>query len=601
MPRIRQVDDVSIVDWGPELSVIGEVRSLVEAGTTRRLLLNMSGCDGLRADHLETLTEAFTVCEDRGCQLGMFGVSDSIQRLIDVMELAGDLPPIVGKAEQEALASLRGGVKAAAENGKQAQQPIIDFDLDPAHAPTARFDPSQVAAQVSSASPASAATASGQTDDDLLGIDWTPLVAAGYEIGGHDAKRIVAMVGPLPPQSATTPPPVSTPSTSRPTAASRRAAVIEDDVIDLGDVAPARVPVGGDRRTFKTDVLPAFDLENVERDLAERAPTRVLGGPPQVDGDDFSPVDTTQGPPAFLRNKTAHPTPPTHSPAVHSHPTPTTPTPAQRPSVDRKSERYGAGRPAAAAAAQAPQPAPRATPPAADQGGAVNPYYASGSLLESGDEQTVMIQPGMIDAAMLASVAMAENPAPLAAPEAPAADGEFEEETVMFQPNALDAALLAEVAAVAGPETGVAAPRVEEPPAPAPPPGIPAAAMAAAPQQDESPDGREVEMRLFVHDHALSTPLHLQVLERLVKANETTFGKNDLHLATGGAVAAVSSVLDQLVQSRLVRRTRSPRVRGGTGFILSASPQARNTLVRLLKAWQSPTSRAKVATWLQTD
>lgn len=606
MPRIRQVDDISIVDWGPELSVIGEIRSLVEAGSTRRLLLNMLACDGLRADHLETLTEAFTVCEDRGCQLGMFGVSDSIQRLIEVMDLAADLPPIVGKAEPEALATLRGGARAAearSDNGKQpaaSHQPIIDFDLDAAHAPTARFDPSQVAASAASSPPPSPATPAAQRDDDLLGIDWTPLVAAGYEIGGHDPKRIVAMVGPLPLQpQAVAPPPVSTPSTARPTAASRRAVVIEDDVIDLGDLAPARVPVS-DRRTFKTDVLPAFDLEGVERDLAERAPTRVLGGPPQVDGDDFSPLDTAQGPPAFLRNQ-AHPTPTTPPPVVHSHPTPTTPlpVPAQRPSADRKSERYGTpSRPAAAA--QAPAPAPRPTPPAGDQ---VNPYYASGSLMESSDEQTVMIQPGMIDAAMLASVAMAENaaPAPVEAAAPPAgADAEFEEETVMFQPNALDAALLAEVAAVAGPETGVPAPRVEEPPAPTPPPGIPQAAMTAPPQ-DDSPDGREVEMRLFVHDHALNTPLHLQVLERLVKANETTFGKNDLHLATGGAVAAVSSVLEQLVQSRLVRRTRSPRVRGGTGFILSASPQARNTLVRLLKAWQSPTSRAKVATWLQTD
>lgn len=60
-------------------------------------------------------------------------------------------------------------------------------------------------------------------------------------------------------------------------------------------------------------------------------------------------------------------------------------------------------------------------------------------------------------------------------------------------------------------------------------------------------------------------------------------------------------MLDQLVQARLVRRSRSPRVRGGTGFVLSASPMARGTLVRLLKAWQAPSSRARVASWFNGE
>lgn len=593
MPPIRQADDVSIVDWGAELSIIGEIRALVEAGAARRVLLNMAACQGLRADDLETLTEAFTVCQDRGCQIGMFGVSDSMARLVEVMDLAGDLPPVLGKGEQEALTALRAGKQITAGNGRPqaaAQQPIIDFDLDPAHAPTARFDPHQV---MSDGAPAPAPAPTGQQgDDDLLAIDWTPLLATGYQLGGQGAAQLMNSLGPVPATSALPPRPAEVP-----TRAARRPPAVDDDVIDLGDLAPARVPLR-DRTAFKTEVLPAFDLEQADRDQPDRTPTRVLGG--RGDGDaDFSPVDTGQGgpPPAFLRQHPGqHPGQPTPPPPGHGLPTHAQPGQG-RAGAERKSERL-TGRP--------PQQVPAAAaaaPPAHGHGGPgspVNPYYESASLMES-DDQTVMIQPGMIDAAMLASVmAEAAPPAPVSEPQA---QGEEDDETVMFQPSALDAALLAEVAAVAGPESTLAPPRVEEPPQPAPPPGLPPAAVAAVTAaaragEDAPPDGRDVELRLFLHDHALSSPLHLQVLEKLVKSSEATFGKTDLQLATGSPTGAVSSVLDQLVQSRLVRRTRSPRVRGGTGFVLSASPQARNTLVRLIKAWQAPSSRAKVAGWL---
>jgi hypothetical protein len=58
------------------------------------------------------------------------------------------------------------------------------------------------------------------------------------------------------------------------------------------------------------------------------------------------------------------------------------------------------------------------------------------------------------------------------------------------------------------------------------------------------------------------------------------------------------SILDELVQCRLVRRTRCSRVRGGTGFLFSASPATRNQIVRLIKLWQGPETRAQVAGWL---
>lgn len=157
----------------------------------------------------------------------------------------------------------------------------------------------------------------------------------------------------------------------------------------------------------------------------------------------------------------------------------------------------------------------------------------------------------------------------------------------MFQPGALDAELLAQVAAAVGPAGVVAPPAVEQPPAP------------VQPAMPDAPDARDLELRLFMHDHALSSPLHLQVLERLARTSDQAFGRSELQLATGSALGVISGVIDQLVAARLLRRTRAPRARGGVGFVLSMSPASRNTLGRLLKSWQAPATRARVAAWFE--
>jgi len=60
----RHVNGVSIVDWepGPRLPPLAsEVKALLESGGgAPYVLVNMRGCDDLRADALETLTEVLT-------------------------------------------------------------------------------------------------------------------------------------------------------------------------------------------------------------------------------------------------------------------------------------------------------------------------------------------------------------------------------------------------------------------------------------------------------------------------------------------------------------------------------------------------------------
>lgn len=613
MPRVKQIEDVAILEWGAgdPPSLVGELRTLVEGGATRRVLLDLTGFDSLRADGLESLTEAFTVCEDRGCTIGLFGTNDTFNRIVELMDLASDLPPVMGKAEGEAVASLRAHRPAGA-NGKAAHPTAkppaqtrpsappptrtveVELDLGAATAPTAKFDPNQVAAVSFGARSATPPPAGAQPDEDLLGIDWAPLVATGYQLGGAGAAELVARVGPVSPSAATPVPPA--PSTPRPRPQE------DEGVIDLGEVTPARVPAprGGGAAAFrKTEVLPAF-VDVDERSGAAAA--SVLG---QRDEGDFSPLDAgPSGPPAGVLARGGA------GPAQLPPPASRTSDPTGRPSAERKSERFapparrpGSGPTPAAApstpppvAAQRPAPAPAYAPPPAAP--AANAYSGAGGAGYESDEQTVMFTPGALDAAMLA--AAAGDAGGVAAPEeaqaapaqaAPAAadDGGVsdEEETVMFQPGALDAELLAQVAAAVGPAGVVAPPAVEQPPAP------------VQPAMPDAPDARDLELRLFMHDHALSSPLHLQVLERLARTSDQAFGRSELQLATGSALGVISGVIDQLVAARLLRRTRAPRARGGVGFVLSMSPASRNTLGRLLKSWQAPATRARVAAWFE--
>ena len=93
----------------------------------------------------------------------------------------------------------------------------------------------------------------------------------------------------------------------------------------------------------------------------------------------------------------------------------------------------------------------------------------------------------------------------------------------------------------------------------------------------------EAEVRQFLCDYAINSNLHLQVLEQFHQSKDEALGRSDLQLATGGAASAVIDVVDQFVQTHLVRRTRSMRVRGGTGFMVAMSPATRGTVVRVLR------------------
>jgi hypothetical protein len=218
-----------------------------------------------------------------------------------------------------------------------------------------------------------------------------------------------------------------------------------------------------------------------------------------------------------------------------------------------------------------PVGAPTATPPA------VQAQHA----IDDADE-TVMIQPGALEAALMqAGFAQPGASAPAAAP---AAADEDEDQTVMFQPGALDAALLAEVAKAAGPTKTMPTPALEP---------VPEAPKTFA----DLPEG-EQEVRQFLRDYAITSNLHLQVLDRFLKSRETVLGRAEVQRATGAQQGAVIEIIDQLVQSRLLRRARSVRVRGGTGFLFSTSPRVQGAVVRLLRMWADPGGRTKVSAWL---
>ncbi|RMG07542.1 MAG: hypothetical protein D6731_23605 [Planctomycetota bacterium] len=518
---LRQVNDVAIVDWqaGPQIPPLaGEVRQVLEAGGAQHVLVNMRGCDELRADGLETLTEVLAVCRDRDCGVGLFALGDRLQQLVRIMSLESELPPVLEGDESRAVAAVRNGGEAPSPD------PQVEFEIDlasapepgragagvadPASAPTARFDGSHLGP---TSSGVHRLTPSDQPEDDLLTVYWSDLAALGYAIGGEGADEIMQAVAEDP---------------SSPTRSGAASEGEEEGVLDLGDAVPARA---GRRHGFVTEKLPVFRLDEESDEWSARP-----AAPPPAEFQPQAGLLATPG-------------------AAFGGPAP------EFQAVD-------AG-------------GPGAPPPAV--------VAASAQVeLEDGDE-TVMIQPGALEAALLQAglAGGVGSPAPAAAPRPSAESAVDGDETVMFQPGALDAALLAEVAKAAGP--------VEEPSAPPVEASPPARAAAGS---DLSPE--EQELRRFVHEHALGSPLHLQVLEHLLAAGERTLGADDLQAATGGERGAVLSVLEQFAQSRLVRRTRSVRVRGGTGFRFAGSPQRRGVVTRLLRQWADPEGRRKLGDWL---
>src|SRR5271169_458128 len=98
MIRVRRVDDVAIIDWSHKdvATVVPRIRALVDADEAKRLLLNMHEVETLKGEGLETLTEALSVCEDKGCTLAMYGLNTFLTSLLDIMDLHGVMPAIVG-------------------------------------------------------------------------------------------------------------------------------------------------------------------------------------------------------------------------------------------------------------------------------------------------------------------------------------------------------------------------------------------------------------------------------------------------------------------------------------------------------------------------
>lgn len=594
MGHIRLVEDVAVVEWSPLHlpDLVAELKTHLDEHQGRRVLVNLARAD-LRADELETLSQAASICRERNAPLAGYGASDDLQRLVEVLHIGGELPPLLACGEAEAVGAIRRdghnvGAAPAAPVPTPAPVPapipapaLVGAELvDLGTAVTERFDP--ISDALDDVGPPSGAVTGArakaeQGADDLLAINWTDLASTGYQIGGPGGERLSA-------------------EAARGTPTPRRAPKPDDDVIDLDDPAPGqrKKPAQPARPFQKTEILPAFKVEEGTRDSGEwSARPAAAFAAPEDGGDDYSPLDQgSAAPPSFLAQQQQAPTPPPQKRA----------SPPTRPVAGR--------RPAPAQPPPAQPPAPQPAQPAG-----VNPYYdddgdeqtvmfqatvpvpvepapqapvPSGMFTDS-DDQMVMFQPAAQDLALLAQVAQqaAADEAPPAYVEEAAEEEELsQDETIMFQPGALDAALLAEVAAAAGPETHIPPPPVAEPPEPE----VPALHL---------PDGREVELRLFMHDYAIGSELHLSLLDRFLRAGDETVVPQDLPM--NGDREAVLGVVDQFVHSRLLRRTRSPRARGGTGFVFAPSPQVRGLAVRLVKLWQTSGSRPKVTAWLAEE
>ena len=525
VPQLRTVEDVSIVDWPPTgglgvPALGGVLKQLLEAGGTARVLLNMAACEGMRADHLEALTEALTICRERDCVIGMYAVADRLARVIEVTGLNGDVPPVLGVGELDALAAIRGnGQPAAPEAG------VLEFDLGHlATAPTAKFnlDTLSYAAEdvTKRFSPAD------QPPADLLAVFWGDLAATGYAIGGPDAEAVrEAAQGPDAP---------------------RTQAGADSDfdmgVIDL-DLGGAIGP--------STEKLPVFEFDAGAPALELAAPP--LPAPPPAVELEFSPVDTGAAgapPPAVLQ------------------------------------ARAGAEAPGDADADDTIMFQPGALDAALLQAGLATPAAAPAAPQVPAPVAPPVPTPVAPPAAFSAPAAPGPPPAapapPAPAPPAPAPPADADaDDTVMFQPGALDSALMAEVAAAAGPSAPIAVPEVEPPP-----------------QPPEPADDGEAAVQAFVVDHGLAPGL-VEILDCFAKAgDEQVLARVDVQHATGGARGDVADAIEHLVQARLIRRTRSPRIRGGTGFLFSPSPRSRNTLGKLLGMWRDPSGRTKLSSWL---
>jgi anti-anti-sigma regulatory factor len=596
---IREVQGVPIVAWlQPDAvqSAPAELRGFFsEREGVERLLLDLSAVPDLNASSMEALTEAFRVCADRKARVGMFGLNFSTLQLIEILGLHTNLPPHMGETEDQAVATITsngaapppppppqqeltfevppaaGGVELEfdLESEPATKKPVdLEFDLDVGTAPTARFDPAQVAQATGTS-----------VDVGLTTILWNDLASQGYVIGGAGADEIMAAAASTQVAAAPAADPAAAPA----------GAPAGAPGIDFGDLEPA----GGVSTQDGSD-------EGASWTAAPAAPAGAIDfSSPTAGGIDFGAPPADPGAFGAPAGAGAFGAPQTGgafggaamvSSGLFGSP----------PAGDFSPVDSGGSSPPAAVA---PAAAPMGAPVPGGMGG-----IAPDDDVPDDSNETIMFAPGALDQALAeaAAKAAAENaaapdPTPAAPPEpvvlaaeptpvapapAPAApeQGSYlasDSETVMIQPGMLDQALLAEVAKAAGEETALPPPPVEEPKA-APPPAT-----------NTAPTGDELAVRLFVLDQGIKSDLHIEVLGRLLKF-EKVVGPEDLKVE-----GDVRGVLDQFAQNRLLRRQRSARVRGGNGFVLSASPAARGTVTRLWRMWSNPQGRAKLSAWVR--
>src|SRR5579871_1240496 len=239
MIRVRRVDGVAIVDWSHKdvAGVVPQLRTLLDARDARHVLLNMSEVESLKGEGLEALTEALTLCEDGGCTLGMYALNTYLTKLLEIMDLSGVMPPVLGAAEPEAIsrvqklevshASPRAEAAAAAAPAAEivfepvstaieppggAARPAsrrvdgnadVEFELDlpEATGKRGRPAPAEIAATLKFDKQGVAGAPADEKPEDMLAVVWSELTMQGLRIGGPGGAELTARAQAVAPSS----------------------------------------------------------------------------------------------------------------------------------------------------------------------------------------------------------------------------------------------------------------------------------------------------------------------------------------------------------------------------------------------------------------
>jgi hypothetical protein len=111
------------------------------------VLLDMSQINSIKGDGLETLMQVHELGQDHSCVVGMFQVTFYVQQLLSVLDLQGQLPPVVEGQEQEAASKLR--ELSSADSASPVTEAEFEFEMpadesdaftSPQNASTARLN-----------------------------------------------------------------------------------------------------------------------------------------------------------------------------------------------------------------------------------------------------------------------------------------------------------------------------------------------------------------------------------------------------------------------------------------------------------------------------